>query len=278
MGRALLCMWLAACGRLEFDPLVDASTELRACSPWQGSWTAEPPTIFFEMTGYIHGPSLSPDCLTLYYSRGGDIRQMTRGALDQPFGAETLVVELSDNVVNDLFVGLTPPLGLEAFVARLNGNIWRATRASASEAFTVIEQTSLAGLDAIVSSDGLRLYYEATPTQDIYVAERSSIGAPFGSPVPVPELATAQSEHSIYITPNELFAITGRGAAAEIDLWMLARADRSAPFGAPVRLDALSLPVIVEAHTAMCPATCELFYIAEATTDTRIMKSRLVPQ
>ena len=275
MWRGFALIVLCACGRLAFDPLGDASVEpLPACAPWQGSWTAEAPTIFRDQTGYQHSPSLSPDCLTLYYSRGGDIRQMSRPALDQPFGPESVAVELSDGAVNDQGVALVEPDGLEAFVARLDG-IHRATRPTPTAPFAIVGAIGHTGIDVAVSGDGLRIYFEYM--QDIHVAERVAIGTPFGASTAVGGLDTSQWEHGAYLTPNELFALTGRGTAGgELDLWMLSRPDRSAPFGNAVRLDVLS-EMIAEGHSWVCPLTCELFYISEVGVQPRIMKTRLVP-
>jgi hypothetical protein len=280
MWWGLAVIGLCACGRLDFDPLIDASSEpLPACSPWQGSWTAEPPTVFLELTGYTHSPSLSPDCHTLYYARGGDLRQMSRPALDQPFGAEVFVADLSDGAVTDLGVVLGGPDLLEAFVARVGG-IWRATRGSPADAFAVVAPIGHDGLDINISSDGLRIYFERSMADDIHVAERAAIGMPFGASRPVPglDLSTAW-EHGAYVTPDELFAITGRGTGgADLDLWMLARPSRSTPFVDIGKLDPLNQPGITESHTWLCPHTCELFYISEgAAPDTRLMRTRLIP-
>src|SRR5688572_13659958 len=196
MWRGVALIGLSACGRLDFDPLADASGEpLPACKPWQGSWTAQPPSVLLEMTGYTHSPSLAPDCLTLYYARGGDIRQMSRPALGQPFGAETFVADLSDGTVTDLGVVLVGPDLLEAFVARVGG-IWRATRSSPVDSFTVVEPIGHDGLDVNISSDGLRIYFERSMFDDIHVAERAAIGMPFGASSAVPGLDLANAwEH-----------------------------------------------------------------------------------
>ena len=273
MWRALAWICLAGCGRLEFDPIVDAGP---ACTPWQGSWTAEPPVLLYDDTGYQHSPSLSPDCLTLYYARGGDIRQRSRPALDQPFGAESLIVELSNGAVADFMVALVEPEGLEAFVSRIDG-IYRATRAMPTAPFTIAEAIGHSGIDVNVSGDGLRLYFEYL--MDIRVAERSAIGMPFGVSSIVPGLDTPEWEHGAYLTPDELLAITGRAVdGSDLDLWLLTRTDRSAPFTAATRLDPLNEVGITESHAWMCTQTCELFYISElVTSESRIMKTRLVP-
>ncbi|HLU65791.1 MAG TPA: hypothetical protein VKZ63_05920 [Kofleriaceae bacterium] len=228
--------------------------------PWDEGFTVEPPVIVPE----LNTPSLESECfildertLLLSSTRPGgtggfDMYSATRAGRGEPF---TAVVELADLDSPQLDGRLVTADGLVGYFhsARPGGvggsDIWRVTRTTTDAPWLAADAVNLAALsssgddfDPWPSSDDMRIYFiaydqpDAPGGQDIFVAERSAPGEPFGPPVPLPGINTGANEDNPALSPDELFIVFGSdrpGGAGGKDLWFARRADRDSPFSPP---------------------------------------------
>jgi hypothetical protein len=91
-------------------------------------------------------------------------------------------------------------------------------------------------------------------SQDIWVSKRASPNDPWGAPVPVPELNSADLETSSAISADGLtiyFGSDRAGGKGKIDVWMATRPDRASSWSAPVNVPELSSTDDDMAHPAM---------------------------
>ena len=80
---------------------------------------------------------------------------------------------------------------------------------------------------------------------DLWMATRSDAAGPFDPPAPVPGMNTAGEEGGPYLSPDGLqlyFQSDRPGGLGGADLWVAARPDVSASWGAPSPLDVLNSP------------------------------------
>lgn len=191
-----------------------------------------PPSLISELSSTIDetAPRLSPDDLTIYFSRGGAIFMATRSAFGQPWGAPAVLAEV--NVTGDS----------ERWMAVCTGGNFVLTRAvpmsgtgndlyegqlgngpgTRSDALSSTNGDNCAHL----SSDCLTLYFASnragTGTNNIYVSTRSAIGSPWSPPVladPMFNAAPPASQDDPWIADNgHLFVFTrfSMGTANEI--------------------------------------------------------------
>ncbi|MDB4955545.1 MAG: hypothetical protein JWO36_3114 [Myxococcales bacterium] len=248
IGSAALCV--AACGRLEFDPRIDAArnggidapadTPPCAFGPWQ---TPQPITELNTATDDLGG-QITPDGLALYFDNGlGAVRGIwvaRRASRVDPFGPARRLTELDmSNVISD---PSTTGDELELYFDTASGPgpcIWRATRANITDPFG-----SLTRLDALcsgnvaganISSDGLTLYYNSQiggPEGELYVTTRASRADSFSPGIKVPVLAGGAAKGYAAASADRLTLYYETGVTVE--LWQVTRADRGAAFENPM--------------------------------------------
>jgi hypothetical protein len=91
-------------------------------------------------------------------------------------------------------------------------------------------------------------------SQDIWVSKRASPNAPWGAPVPVPELNSADLETSAAISADGLtiyFGSDRAGGKGKIDVWSATRPDRNSSWTPPLNVPELSSTDDDMAHPAM---------------------------
>jgi hypothetical protein len=166
-------------------------------------------------------PSISEDGLTLFLEtdRRTDIEIMvaTRSSVLVDFGMAAPVsgITSSDVLVSERAPFVTS-MGRELYLTRRNASdaeIYRATRTSgAFPAPMAVTELNSAGLDSFATptADGKTVYFASTRAapmakglQDIWIARRSAITQPFGTPALVPELNSADAEYPTWISPDE---------------------------------------------------------------------------
>lgn len=267
----MIAIAATGCGRVGFDAGGDAAVHVDAGpnDPDAGLGMFATPIAISEVddpTQQDDDPTLTDDMLEMYFDTSrdggattgmGDIWVAKRAAVTDPFGAPTLVAELAsvaDDTTPDITGdGLTIYWGSDRASAG-NRDLYVATRMDRSSAWSapaIIPELASAGPDdsgAIEFANGLSLMFASNRagTMDLYVATRTSRGAPWSTPVAVPGLSDPSYEESQHWTNADgtiVYFSSERPGSAGRDIWLATRASPSDPFGAPVRVDELSTAV-----------------------------------
>ncbi|HEY4179968.1 MAG TPA: hypothetical protein VGM90_24165 [Kofleriaceae bacterium] len=248
MMSASLLVGLAACGRIDFNPLVDANADapdaVTACSPWTN---VRPQTA--TSGGSDFGPTLSADTLTLYFDSGraggvgnADIWTATRASTSADFGP---AVNLS--TVNTTDFDRSPTLtadGLTLYFQRgeTPGRLYRAVRAQPSDPFgppqlvAELAAQELAGPG--ISPDGTELVF--TASSNLFRA--AGDGTTFGNVTQITELDTTpyQGFASLSSDGLDIYFETTRSDGALDDIWRGHRAAIGATYDLIERVDEVS--------------------------------------
>ena len=141
-------------------------------------------------------PTLPADMLEIYFEHGQDIWRATRGSTGDSWGAPAAVAELN---------------------------------------------TSLEDGTPGISADGLTIYLLSArddPNQipSIYMATRKDRGAPWSTPVPVPELSSGSNDSCPFPASDVLIVLDSdrSGGQGGRDLFRASRATGTDPWGSPV--------------------------------------------
>jgi hypothetical protein len=175
-------------------------------------------------------PSISEDGLALFLEtdRRTDVEIMvaTRSSVLVDFGMSAPVsgITSSDVLVSERGPFVTS-MGRELYFTRRNANdaeIYRATRTNgAFQTPMPVTELNSAGLDSFAtpSANGLTVYFASTRAapmakglQDIWIATRSSLTQPFGTPALVPELNSADAEYPTWVSADQCVLYLHRAA------------------------------------------------------------------
>jgi Tol biopolymer transport system component len=271
---------LAGCGRSGFDP-IDGDTQPPPNDASSGCWSAwtagplrlSPPQRVGELAAAeAQGdPSLSPDGLSLYFSRGAsgkDYYVARRPDRASPWGTPIRLDDLS-SAQDDTKLSLTD----DGLVAILSSNrspatsfdLWEARRTSSSVPFGTATRTPLAAIndnsaqfDPHVSADGLRLYYapELAGVQRIQLATRDSREEAFGAPA---ALAVGPYTADPSPSPDELVLVYASFATTPTAMFYTARTSTSEPFSPGQKLPVYDVPVH-DQDPAISHDGCELYF------------------
>ncbi len=251
MSRNLcLCLVLAGCGRIAFDPLGDASSNAdTSVDAALGAWSTPTPVVL-PVLGVDDDPSLTADLLVLYFNRNtSEIFATSRTAVGQPWAVPVQVAELSTGS------GTVPELlddGIQIYFAsgRAGGlgalDVWAAARASRSTAWVMFatppELNSISDnwpgsmtvdrLEMVLSSN-------ATGNLDLLITTRSSPTGTWNVPQRIPALATPDFEDEGHLTANGL-ALYYSGSGP--DLYVSRRTSRTEAFGVGTPIVELNSP------------------------------------
>ena len=234
-----------------------------------GFATFGPPTpVPIDTTDPVRAPSLTPDELTVFLhvrngpSGGADLVFATRPDKNSPFGAP---VPLSSRNTNDYEWG--PDIstdGLSLYYCHGSsyghGDIWVATRANTSEAFSnpqpVAEvNTGYNEGPASISADGLSLFFSSgrpggAGYGDLYMATRLDTNSPFGTPVNLSEINSVEGDNSPSISTDGLslyYWVREMPSLGPQEIWAATRSDVSLPFNTPYNVEELNIDGI-ESH------------------------------
>jgi len=121
-----------------------------------------------------------------------------------------------------------------------SGDIWMATRASASQPFAnpqrlgpAVNSPSAEGAPSI-STDGLEMFFDRAPEGHIFVSTRASTSVSFRTAMSLPLGNTACCDGFPAISADglELYFCSNRdGGSGGDDIWVAVRPTRSQPFG-----------------------------------------------
>jgi hypothetical protein len=228
--RLALCVALAGCGRLDFEPLAlrDATPASDAqCTTWSTFSTpaALPGPVQSATDDWSPAPTAGGTQIYFYSYRAGFLGKIYRGvraSLADPFGAATPVTEVD----NALSQQIAPT----------------------------------------VTSDNLLLIYadEVTGSFKLHVATRGSVGSPFDPPGVLANVNCSNTVDDLYpsISADGLrlvFSSTRLGGA-QSDLFETTRPDRAAAFATPIELAALSKPTSDEWSPTLSADALDIFF------------------
>jgi len=188
-------------------------------------------------------PEIAPDGLTIYLAStrsGGrpqyDIYRSTRASRSDPWGAPTLVSELT---TDDDELSPTPSAdGRRIVMHRFNFShfdIVEATRGSASGPFgtptplSALNTTAHDGAPFLWDGGLTVLFDSARPGEgswDLYVATRPSLSDPFAGVTGIAELNTAEKESGPWVSPDGSYILFTRGeegVGTNGDIWEASR-------------------------------------------------------
>lgn len=257
--RAAGIALLAACGRLEFDPLsrVDASADAIPLGPFG------PPVRITALSsaGHEQEPTFPSDRLEVYFRRGvepngGDLFRSTRATIDAAWDPPAAVTELN-TASHEYTPGISPD-GLTIWFGsnRAGGigltDIWVSTRTDRGSPWSPpmlvpgINTTS-DDLTPAVSADGsvLMLTSKLPGQPDVYAAMRAS-ATTWNPPQPVVELNTPSADGSARLWAAMLAVVfdSNRSGTGRYDLWMATRTSLTSSFADLVELTELNSPDI----------------------------------
>jgi hypothetical protein len=274
----LVLVGSTGCGRLLIDPLANDAAGVigdggRDCvASWlAGSVTMSPRllanvnTTFNERNAYV-----TDDGNALYFSsnRSGvsaDLYRATRNGAE--FGDAAPVAELNTTTSAELRISITSD-GLTAYLSTDRPgpvppgvNIWMATRMDAGDLFGALttsglEMVNTSGneFEPVISRDALRLYVNSQ--NDIKVASRLDVTAPFDPPVPISELNTAASECCPALSADERVIVF----ISTNDVYYATRPEPTSAFSPPQLVPGASAAGITDVHTFLTPDACTLYF------------------
>lgn len=235
---------------------------------------------------------LSADGLTatLQSNLSGTFRvySSTRGSLVGPWSAPSNANYVNVNSGTNTGHAVMSANGLE-LIYQQHPNVYVATRGSTAVPFSAgaVNSTLSVGSSYTrpgkLSSDGLRLYFEATSgsNTNLFVSSRATLSSAWGTPTQGPfatNVNTAGIEAEPYLTPDELqlFFVSDRvGGSGSADIWWASRALTSDPFGLPVN--------VASVNTASVDSSPELFGSTLYFTSTRsgnydVYSTQMIPE
>ena len=205
--------------------------------------------------GYERDPFLTDDELTIYFStdRSGvtDVWTATRGNMTDQFAA---VMEASafnstagESKLSITQNGLTAVVGSDRVGGAGGLDVWESTRATTSELFPAMSRTKVMMVetsgndhDPTISASGLHLYLapDATGSQHIVMASRSSPGGNFGVPMTLAELDSGTGDADPSPTPDERIIVFSSNRSTPFvtaggNIWYATRAGSTGAFEMP---------------------------------------------
>jgi hypothetical protein len=240
-AEAVRFAWLAVlgagacgCGRLAFDPSVDArGVDAVPADVALGAWSD--PTVVAITGSPYDDPSMTADGLVLYMNQGAAVLASTRGSTADAWSAPAPVIGLpstfySPHISADgltlwgTIQGATFDVGVATRADRLSP--WAMT-------MTIAEVSSAASDDdgPSVTNDQLTLLLDSRrdgPLQ-IYESSRTSVIQPWSPAVPVNEINSIGGGGRPHMTDDRLAIYF----EANNDIWIATRASANAPFDPP---------------------------------------------
>jgi hypothetical protein len=193
---------LAGCGRIAIDPRADATVDTIGTGPFGPSMEISELNIL----PVADDPTLTPDQLEIYF------------AAQTPGSTES--------------------------------DIYRATRARATDPWSVPEP--VVELNSLLSdgtpeltTDGLTLYFatkRASASDDIWVATRTALGAPWSQPVVVAELNSAASDVAPAALAGQLELFMSRRLNNNNEIYRSSRGSPADVWGQPAEITELVSP------------------------------------
>jgi hypothetical protein len=246
----------AACGRVSFDPLGDATTgatdgvdaidAMTGIGPW-----STPVALDIGLTT-VDDPTMTADGLEMYVNTlGAQVYATTRATTNDPWQPATLVTTLPGAVYSPhlsadgltLWAVITSPSHIVVTTRTARTVSWAPVQ-------DIPEVSDPAGDDGVaVTNDGLAMVFDShrkgVPDPAMYLSTRPTTSSTWSTPVPLSELDAAGGGGRPHLTDDRL-SIYFEGAglnAGEDDVWYAHRATPAAAFDPPQRLTEVNSPM-----------------------------------
>lgn len=192
-----------------------------------GTWTAPALATDFNAAGAAEeSPRLSPDDLTIYFGRNGDIYSSTRPTVGGAWSAPAPVASV--NTANyEKWLAVCD--GDHYMVSRGNGaqqDLYQGTLGDAGTAVAVLDSTS-SEISTFLSTDCLTVYFASNRSgqTQMYTSTRATVGSEWVAPTLVDTFGTATDNEDAWISPDTrtfVFA-TIRGGGTTKDIYLSTR-------------------------------------------------------
>lgn len=247
MWRLAFVIGCTACGRLRFDAEAsrDAAAGDAPADAQLGPWMPPSP-LGVSPSG--DDPTITPDLLELYYNRSSvDLYASRRVAPTDPWPAGQLVAELDDAANQSSprlsYDGRTIYIASERSPTLGGSDIWVSTRGALGGTWGapvyLAELSSSAGdHPGGQTADGLMIAIDSHRTantdDDVFIATRTNIADPWGTPVEVAEIdTTGTNDESPWLSPDGLTIYFDSNRTGDADLYVARRSSVDEPFSAP---------------------------------------------
>lgn len=270
----------------------DGSAAWGACEPPRFAEFAPPELVTgLDLDEPLWGPALSGDGGTLLFGMGApeDLFAAVRTTPGAAFGAsERLPLPPPEGDRGTPHVS-SDGLRLYFYAVQSGGaggrDLWVAARSSTSSEFDT--PSLLSGVNGAadeqnpwLTADERTLFFDSTRDggegeQDLWIAWRPSLDAPFDTPDNVAELNTSGYEQGPTLGPGGLeliFASTRPGGQGDLDLWSATRSSTNADFSTPRNLSVLNSSGL-DLDPALSADGSELFFSSSRGGAQRLYRS-----
>lgn len=242
--------------------LIDAPPPMCSHPVSLGAFAA--PTVILPVasTAFDGTPSLSSDLLEMYFksNRTGnqaDIFLTTRTSSQAAWSSPTTVTELSS-----VFEEGSPDLSPDRLTMYISSNrgggaggfdVWKSTRTTVSSPWSApvnVSELNTLALDEGFTVVGARLVGYLHSDRDgairLYRTTRTGPGAPWSTPVLIPEIATTATSENAAVTADDCamyFQSNRSGGLGSDDLWFMSRTTPTGTWDAAVNLTTVNSTV-----------------------------------
>jgi WD40 repeat protein len=188
------------------------------------SWGTK--TLLYQSANNDESPRLSLDELTLYFGRNGDIYQLTRTAVGQPWSTTATIVGGVNVVGNATYEKWFAVCQGGYYIESRDSDLWEGTLPGAP---TKIGSLSTSGseISTWLSPDCKTVMFARTPTggqSDIYISTRAAVTDPWPAATVLPDFNTTTSNEEDPWMSNDMRAfVFASNAAGSKDLYLSTR-------------------------------------------------------
>ncbi|MBV8758481.1 MAG: hypothetical protein JO257_14445 [Deltaproteobacteria bacterium] len=196
---------------------------------WMKRATAADPwgtkTLLYQSANNDESPRLSVDELTLYFGRNGDIYQMTRTAVGQPWSGASIVpnVNVVGNTVYEKWMAVCQ--GGYYMLSR-DADLYEGMLGSAPTKVTSLS-TGASEISTGLSTDCKTVMFARTPTggqTDIYISTRAAATDPWPAATLLPDFNTTTSnEEDPWMSTDMRSFVFASNAGGSKDLYLSTR-------------------------------------------------------
>jgi hypothetical protein len=178
------------------------------------AWGAPTALTVLNSTVDEESPRLSPDDLTLYFGRNGDIYRSTRTAVGNPWSAAQAVAAFNTGAYEKWAVACASGYAMVSRAVTNEGqNIFEGDLSTGVDTAVPQLNSNKAEQGLFLSNDCLRVYFQSNRTNDqfdIYLATRVTTNAAWSNPTVLADFNTAgSSEEDPWISNDQrTFAFT----------------------------------------------------------------------
>ncbi len=221
-----------------------------------GAWGTPVPVGLTPPDSGEDDGTLTGDLLELYLNRtgtgGSDIFRATRTDATSAWGTPAIVTQLSSASAETTPEISTDGLRMVFASDRPGGtgntDIWMSTRANRAAPWgtpAVVAALNTATSEAGgASPDGLTIVFssfrKSNTSPDLYLAERATLAATWGTPTELAALNTTGHDGSPFLSNDKLAIYFDSDRGGSMDIYVSTRASVTDAFGAPVPVEGLA--------------------------------------